>query len=218
MIRRHDREWHEEQAPRQRTNFAARLIAPANRVFSGRLGRIARWFAGIAATLVLCLVGVYVAFLTGLLSVDVATPWIVSALEEKLPPGHKVIIGRTRLDYDSSGAPVLTAERLEIRNDMNEEIVRAPAAEVGLEAGSLLMGNYRVRRITLVNAVMTVRLDENGNIKVSTPKPAQAARAVQAKRRSNPASRTRPRRPPTRSFSPRWQTGSRGWSRPASTV
>lgn len=186
MIHRHDREWHEQQAPRQRTNFAARLIAPANRVFSGRVGRIARWFAGIAATLVLCLVGVYVAFLTGLLSVDVATPWIVSALEEKLPPGHKVIIGRTRLDYDSSGAPVLTAERLEIRNDMNEEIVRAPAAEVGLEAGSLLMGNYRVRRITLVNAVMTVRLDENGNIKVSTPKPAQAARAVQAETQAKP--------------------------------
>ncbi|MBK8008752.1 MAG: hypothetical protein IPK23_10230 [Rhizobiales bacterium] len=183
MRGRHGNEWHEHEdddRPLARPSFAARLIAPANRIFTGKLGRVVRWFAGTLAALVLCLVGVYVAFLTGVLSVDVATPWIVSALEEKLPPGHKVFIGRTRLDYDSTGAPVLTAEKLEIRNDMNEEIVRAPAAEVGLEAGSLLMGNYRARRITLVNAVMTIRLDEHGNIKVSTPKETpQAAVAVQ---------------------------------------
>jgi hypothetical protein len=180
MRGRHDHEWHDEDTSHTRANFLARLIAPANRIFSGKLGRIARWFAGTVAVLVVCIVGVYVAFLTGLLSADVATPWIVSALEEKLPPGHKVVIDRTRLDYDSSGAPVLTAEKLVIRNDLNEEIVRAPAAEIGLEAGSLLMGNYRVRRITLLNAVMTVRLDENGNLKVSTPKQAPpAARAVQ---------------------------------------
>lgn len=188
----HGQRWHEHQnddRPRDRLNFAARLIAPVNRLFMGRLGRVARWFAGTVAALVLCVVGLYVAFLTGLLSVDVATPWIVSALEEKLPPGHKVIIGRTKLDYDSTGAPVLTAEKLEIRNELNEEIMRAPSAEVGLEAGSLLMGNYRARRITLINAVMTVRLDENGNIKVLAPKQTpQAARTVQ------PETKVRPQR------------------------
>ena len=177
----HGHEWREHEdddVPLARPSFAARLIAPVNRLFRGTLGRVVRWVAGTVAVLVLCIVGIYVAFLTGLLSADMATPWIVSALEEKLPPGHKVIIGRTRLDYDSTGAPVLTAEKIEIRNDRNEEIVRAPAAEVGLEPGSLLMGNYRARRITLVGAVMTIRLDENGNIKVSTPKQAEAARPV----------------------------------------
>lgn len=185
MRRGHGHHWHEHEdddQPQERPNFLARLIAPANRLFRGKLGRAVRWVAGIAASLVFLLVGVYVAFLTGLLNVDMATPWIVSALEEKLPPGHKVVIGRTRLDYDSTGAPVLTAEQLVIRNDMNEEIMRAPAAEIGLEAGSLLMGNYRARRITLVNAVMTIRLDEHGNIKVSTPKqiPQAAQAAAQA--------------------------------------
>jgi hypothetical protein len=195
----HGHEWHEHEddRPRNRPNFAARLIAPLNRLFAGRLGRVVRWFAGTVAALVLCIVGVYVAFLTGVLSVDVATPWIVSALEEKLPPGHKVIIGKTRLDYDSTGAPVLTAERLEIRNDMNEEIVRAPSAEIGLEAGSLLMGNYRAQRITLVGAVMTIRLDENGNIKVSIPKQTpQAARATQ------PEVQPRPQQPKAAQASP----------------
>lgn len=195
----HHREWHDEDWPHEpaRPNALARLIAPINRLFRGRLGRIARWGAGILATLVLCIVGVYVAFLTGLLSVDVATPWIVGALEEKLPPGHKVFIGRTKLDYDSTGAPVLTAEKLEIRNDRGEEVLRAPAAEVGLEAGSLLMGNYRARRITLVGAVMTIRLDEQGNIKVTTPKNVpQAAQAVspapRAKTETPPAARADP--------------------------
>lgn len=185
MNQGHDRQWHEEDWPHEsaKPNLLARLIAPVNAVFRGRLGRVVRWSAGILATLVLCVVGVYVAFLSGLLSVDMATPWIISALEEKLPPGHKVFIGRTRLDYDSTGAPVLTAEKLEIRNDQGEEIVRAPAAEVGLEAGSLLMGNYRARRITLVGAVMTIRLDEQGNIKVSTPKTAPpAAKAIEVPR------------------------------------
>jgi hypothetical protein len=183
MRARHDHGWEEHEdddRPQARPSLAARLIAPVNMLFAGRLGRVVRWFAGTVAVLVVCIVGVYMAFLTGLLSVDVATPWIISALEEKLPPGHKVFIGKTRLDYDSSGAPVLTAEKLEIKNDRGEEIVRAPAAEVGLEAGSLLMGNYRARRITLIRAVMTVRLDENGNIKVSTPKETpQAARTTQ---------------------------------------
>lgn len=179
----HSHEWREHEdddRPLDRPNFAARLIAPLNKVFSGKLGRVARWFAGCLAVLVFCVVGVYVAFLTGLLSVDVATPWIVSALEEKLPPGYRVHIGRTRLDYDNTGAPVLTAERIEISNERGEEVVRAPSAEVGLEAGSLLMGNYRARRITLVGATMTVRLDENGNIKVSTSQeaPTQPARVT----------------------------------------
>ena len=186
MKGRHHHEWHDEDLPRARPNFLARLIAPANRLFSGKIGRVARWFAGTVAVFVVCIVGIYVAFLTGLLSVDVATPWIVSALEEKLPPGHKVTIGRIRLDYDRSGAPVLTAEQLVIRNDMNEEVVRAPAAEVGLEAGSLLVGSYRVRRITLVNAVMTVRLDEGGNIRVTTPKPVPQAAHLQPETKVQP--------------------------------
>jgi hypothetical protein len=186
----HRREWHDEDGPHARPNLLARLIAPANRIFRGRFGRVARWFAGTVAALALCIVGVYFAFLTGILSVDVATPWIVSALEEKLPPGYKVTIGRTRLDYDSTGAPVLTAEKLEIRNDRNEEVVRAPSAEVGLEAGSLLMGNYRARRITLIGAMMTVRLDENGNIKVSAQKQApQVARVT-------PETKARPQQQP----------------------
>jgi len=192
MKGRHHAEWHDEDLPQARPNFLARLIAPANRMFTGKLGRVARWVAGTLAVFVLCIVGVYVSFLTGLLSVDVATPWIVSALEEKLPPGHKVTIARTRLDYDSNGAPVLTAEQLHIRNDLNEEIVRAPAAEVGLEAGSLLMGNYRVRRITLINAVMTVRLDENGNLKVSTPKQAPQPLRAQTDTRAKPLRQEKP--------------------------
>jgi hypothetical protein len=195
MRRGHGHGWHEHEdddQPHARPNFAARLIAPANRLFTGKAGRITRWLAGMAAALVLTGVAVYVAFLTGLLSIDVATPWIVSALEEKLPPGHKVIIGKTRLDYDSTGAPVLTAERLEIRNDKNEEIMRAPSAEIGLEAGSLLMGNYRARRITLANAVMTIRLDEHGNIKVTTPKQVPSTRATQNDVKARPQQKTEP--------------------------
>ncbi len=73
---------------------------------------------------------------------------------------------------------------------MNEDVVRAPAAEVGLEAGSLMMGSYRARRISLIGAVVTVRLDESGNIKVSAPKqqPQQPARsqAVQQRAKAPP--------------------------------
>jgi hypothetical protein len=162
--------WHEDRWPPARENFLARVLAPVNRLFRGRLGRVARWVAAGLSVVVAGFVGLYLAFLTGLLSADVATPWIISALEEKLPPGHTVRIGRTRLDYDSAGAPVLTAEDLVIRNPMNEEVVRAPTAEVGFEAGSLLMGTYRARRISLIGAVVTIRLDEQGNIKVAPPK------------------------------------------------
>lgn len=169
MTARARRERQGEGRRRQPETWRARIFGPVNRLFRGRFGRAARWFAGGMAVITVCVVGLYVAILSGVLSIDLATPWIVTALEEKLPPGYRVQIARTRLDYDSSGAPVLTAETIVIRNEQGEEVARAPRAEVGLEAGSLLIGYYRARRINLINATMTVRLDDQGNVRVAPP-------------------------------------------------
>ncbi|MCW5681912.1 MAG: hypothetical protein KF794_05225 [Xanthobacteraceae bacterium] len=194
-MRRRERGWHDHSWPEER-NFLARAIAPANRMFRGRLGRVVRWLAVGVAAVVLCVVGLYIALLSGLVSADIATPWIASALEEKLPPGYRVEIGKTKLDYDSTGAPVLAVEAIVIKNEKGEEVVRAPMAEVGLEPGSLIRGNYRARRITLIGAKLTVRLDENGNIRMIAPQTAQLAAPVtprsQQRQQAVPAQKNEP--------------------------
>lgn len=142
-------------------------IARINRVlFRKPSGRIS-WFK-VACISIVSLGGIYVLLVRGLVPFDLASPFIESALERQLGPGHRVSIGRTRLDHDRTGAPILKISRIRVRGAEGKLLASAPSAEVGLDAASLLMGTFRAKRIDLVGAQTTVHVGHDGRVAITT--------------------------------------------------
>ncbi|MDO8533749.1 MAG: hypothetical protein Q7S17_03285, partial [Xanthobacteraceae bacterium] len=134
-------------------------------LFRTRGGRLSR--SKIAAFAIVCLAGLYLLLVRGLLPFDIASPWIARSLEEQLGVGYKVRIGKTRLDHDISGGPVLRISGIRVRGPNGNVIATAPSAEVGLDGNSLIMGILRARRIDLVGAETTVRIGADGRVMIS---------------------------------------------------
>ena len=145
---------------------------------SGRISLVKCCGLGFAA-----LISLYVIVVTGLLPVDIGGPLVKRALQEKLGKGHKVEVGETRLEQDASGQPVLRVHGITIRGAGGEVVATAPRADVGLDSG-VLVGNFRAKRIDLVEAEMTLRINEDGQIDMSAgrkpkQKPVDASAAAQ---------------------------------------
>ncbi len=110
---------------------------------------------------------------------DVAGPMVKRALEAKLGEGTRVKIGKTSLGQNSSGQPVLSVSDIVIKGPHGITIATAPRAEVVLDSG-MLMGNFRAKRIDLLNAIMTLRIDEQGRIGITAEdKPLQSLPSTQ---------------------------------------
>lgn len=75
-------------------------------------------------------------------------------------------IGNTRLGQNAAGQPVLVVNNIAIRNRQNVTIATAPRAEIVLDSG-MLVGNFRAKRIDLIDAIMTLRIDEQGRIGIT---------------------------------------------------
>ncbi len=153
---------------------------------SGRVSYVKCCGLGFAA-----LISLYVVVVTGLLPVDIGGPLVKRALQEKLGKGHKVEVGETRLEQDASGQPVLRVHGITIRGAGGEVVATAPRADVGLDSG-VLVGNFRAKRIDLVEAEMTLRINEDGQIDMSAgrkPKqqPADASAAARGLPSAQPA-------------------------------
>ena len=156
----------------------------------GFLARVARYIprnrpARIAAGagIVVIALALLAAFIfRGTFPAGVAGPWITRAIEEKLGPGHRVEIGETWFETDSAGNSLLRVRDLVVRGPGNEIVASAPTAEVELEGG-LFGGNFRARRVDLVNAELTVQIAADGRVaivagrdaKPTTPGPRPAA-------------------------------------------
>jgi hypothetical protein len=150
-------------APRRRTGDL--LVRVGEFLFRTRNGRISRTKLICFGVVTVALV--YALLVRGFLPFDVASPWVASALERQLGPGHKVDIGYTRLDHDATGAPVLRVQRIRVHGPGGKVIASAPSAEVGLDGSSLLMGTFRARRIDLVGAETTVRVGADGRVAIT---------------------------------------------------
>jgi hypothetical protein len=109
----------------------------------------------------------YTLLVRGFLPVDIASPWIASALERQFGPGHRVEIGSTSLEHDAIGAPYLNVSRIRVIGPHGNVIASAPNAEVGLDGTSLLVGNFRVRRIDLIGAETTVHVGTDGRVAIA---------------------------------------------------
>ncbi len=142
--------------------------------------RVCGWSAGSVCAGVLLMAGlVYGLFLFGILTVDMARPYVERALEARLGPGQTVQIGAISGERGIDGGMVLKASDIVVRDAAGETIVTAPRAEVEMQ-DTLLPWLMRPQRVDLVGVSVTVRIDQQGTVAISTEgaKPIEAMPAV----------------------------------------
>src|SRR5204863_382956 len=87
------------------------------------------------------------------------TPWLTSAIEERLGGQHRIEVGGTMLERDEVGRSALRLRDIVVRDAHGTVVASAPKAEVGVSSLSLLTGRVQTERLSLIGA------------ETSTPKP-----------------------------------------------
>jgi hypothetical protein len=172
-----------------RAHSRVRVPAPAGRrSASSRAWHVAVLFAGaplralrhrwmrragicagsLAALVALAIAGLLLMLARGPVSLDIATPWIASAVSENFGNRFHVDFGGTVVEYDEHGRPAMRIRSITVKDHDGTVIASAPKAEVGFSAASLLTGRPRAQRLNLVGAELAVRVGNDGKITVST--------------------------------------------------
>jgi hypothetical protein len=97
---------------------------------------------------------------------DLATPWLTSAIEQNLGSRYRVEVGGTQLERDEQGRTALRLRDIVLRDNAGVTVAVAPKAEVGISGTSLLIASPRAESFRLVDANMTIRIDPDGQINV----------------------------------------------------
>jgi hypothetical protein len=105
---------------------------------------------------------------SGPMSLDVFTPFLTSALEDRVGGGRRVEVGGTVLERDEDGRTAVRLHDVVVRDAEGTIVASAPKAEVGLAGGGLLTGSLRAARINLIGAEMGVRIETDGRLTVFT--------------------------------------------------
>ena len=152
-----------------------------------------RKFALVAGTLAgvafLGTVALWLRLASGPVGLDIATPWLTTAIKEKFGGGHQVEIGGTQLERDANGHIKLRIRDIVVRDRDGAVVASAPKAEVGVSGLSLLAGRIRAERLSLVGAEMAVRIEPDSKVTVfagSDKRPFVTASAVPAPVRPAP--------------------------------
>ena len=161
----------------------------------GRWLRSARWLRRLLVT-TLALAVVFVIAFGGLwwrlgagpISLDMATPWLITAIEDNIGPGNTVEIGGTQIERAGRIRVAVRIRDIVVRDRDHAIIASAPKAEVRLSGMALLMGRLRAESLKLVDAVLAVRITPDGEVTVSTGDNARPIAAGTAKPTGTPAS------------------------------
>src|ERR1043165_6332648 len=156
----HGRELAERAADRLRPDDHNRLHLAAPR--SPILRRLLIGTGAVAfAALVSCGV-VWWQLASGPISINLLTPWLTSAIEEKIGGKHRVEVGGPVLERDEVGRSALRLRDIVVRDAQGTVIASAPKAEVGVTAVSLLTGRVQTERLSLIGAEMALRIGPHG--------------------------------------------------------
>jgi hypothetical protein len=124
---------------------------------------------GVGAALVVLLIGggaLWWRLASGPIMLDLATPWLTSAIAQKFGDRYSVQVGGTQLERDQQGRTALRLRDIMVRNASGELVATAPKAEVGIAGTSLLIASPRAERFRLVDANVTLRIDPDGRVNV----------------------------------------------------
>src|SRR5579863_5342286 len=181
--KRDDAAWdheHDEAAGRR----ARRLLSRPNSHFyalSDRIGSFRRWLAGerwvrrvaiaVASLAVIfggCFGALWWRLGAGPINLDMATPWLASAIEENIGHGNTVEVGGTQIERAGRIRIAVRIRDIIVRDRDHAIVASAPKAEVKLSGSALLMGRLRAESLNLVDAELAVRITRDGYVTVST--------------------------------------------------
>ncbi|MFK8251641.1 YhdP family protein [Ancylobacter terrae] len=119
---------------------------------------------------------IYALFSTGILTVDMARPYVERALERQIGGGHKVAIGAITADRDADGETLLRVSDVVVSNASGDIVASAPSADVTLE-NDMVPWMATPRRIDLVGAELSVKINAQGTITVAAGRDAKPLQA-----------------------------------------
>ena len=128
----------------------------------------------------------------GPIAFDVATPWLTAAIRDNIGSEHDVQVGGTQIERAGSARVAVRVLNIVVRDRDGAVVAAAPKAEVRIAGLSLLMGRLRAESLSLVEAELSVLIQPDGKVSVSTgntAKPIVTARTPEALvARSHPSS------------------------------
>ncbi|WP_156922192.1 DUF3971 domain-containing protein [Azorhizobium doebereinerae] len=160
-----------------RAQFKPAVRAPRRSHLHGLAGaliprsRVARALVGTLLVLMglggAAALAVYLLIAGGVITANLATPYIERAIEDRLEGKYKVRIGSTAVETMHGGATVVIARDISVAEPDGTVVASAPSAEVELD-GSLLTLSLKARRFDLIGAEMTLRIGAAGELEVAT--------------------------------------------------
>ncbi|MDP2408816.1 MAG: hypothetical protein Q8M26_00850 [Pseudolabrys sp.] len=125
------------------------------------------WATGFSVVLAsIAAAGLWWRLSSGPIDLDMATPWLKSAIEENFGGTHTVVVGGTQLERDDNGRTSLRMRDIVVRDPDGTVVASAPKAEVGISVLGLLGGRMRAQSLNLVGAEMSVRIESDGQVTV----------------------------------------------------
>ena len=133
-----------------------------------------RWVKRLAVVIAVLLVifagcfgGLWWRLGAGPINLDMATPWLASAIEENIGHGNTVEVGGTQIERAGRIRIAVRIRDIVVRDRDRAIVASAPKAEVKLSGTALLMGRLRAESLNLVDAELAVRITPDGTVTVS---------------------------------------------------
>ncbi|WP_213775481.1 DUF3971 domain-containing protein [Bradyrhizobium sp. dw_78] len=171
---------HEEATGRHARRLLSRSNSGYHR-FGDRFGALGRWLGRErwikrAAITVAVLIAIFATGFgalwwrlgAGPINLDMATPWLASAIEENIGHDNTVEVGGTQIERAGKIRIAVRIRDIIVRDRDHAVVASAPKAEVRLSGTALLMGQLRAESLNLVDATLAVRITPDGYVTVST--------------------------------------------------
>jgi hypothetical protein len=170
---------HDEAAGHRARRLLSRSNSGLHRL-GDRFGALRRWLGGrwvkrlgvtIAVLIVIfggCFGGLWWRLGAGPINLEMATPWLATAIEENIGHGNTVEVGGTQIERAGRIRIAVRLRDIIVRDRDHAIVASAPKAEVRLSGTALLMGRLRAESLNLVDAELAVRITPDGYVTVST--------------------------------------------------
>lgn len=104
----------------------------------------------------------------GPIGFDVATPWLTAAIKDNVSSDYAVEIGGTQIERAGRARIAVRVLDIIVRDRDKQIVATAPKAEVRISGMSLLFGRLRAESLSLVDAELSVLIEPDGRVSVST--------------------------------------------------